>query len=582
VRHPERVERLALRAPVARRHCGGERLLSVLQRVTKAPAKEPRAREPRQQRSPFAACIAGGQHRESALRGVEPLRAAVQRPPNPRQARQQARVTARIGARIQLMQGALEEHFRARSVPRDPVGGGGQRDQLDMIKRKHRLGVRHPRPQLERPLREVCRLAVGMNVASGHGRPNGCPQCSRLIAGRRVVARDCGGELHLPVVTVGHPRLERARKLEMKLPSLSGQQVVVQGLAQQRVSKEQAVVLAGHEHLLGDRFAKRRVECLALDPGYPRDRRLVEAAADGDRPGGSLGILRETLDPQDEGVAEALRGRAAPIEPRRKQLLGVERVTLASPEQPLHKLPVRSVAEDVGKDLGDLRAIEGRQIDAPGALQTLELAQQGTQRVAAVQLVGSIAQQEHHALLTKAPGEESDEATRRAIRPVHVLEDQNERLTLAQQIEQLEQRLEQPQLGRGVVLLAGRPCLVEPWKERGELSATGASELSERRMALAHQRPQRAEDGSVRQLPVGRLDRLAAQDERDACLDKGARARDAMLKLSDQPALADARLTAQQHHHRAPGGRLLQGQLELGELPDSPDEVAAGQPGSHA
>ena len=91
-------------------------------------------------------------------------------------------------------------------------------------------------------------------------------------------------------------------------------------------------------------------------------------------------------------------------------------------------------------------AIERRQLDAPGALQPLELGQQRAQRVAAVQLVGAVGEQQQQPLLAQAAGQEGDECPGRAVGPVQVLQDQHHGLRLAEQVEQLQQRLEQPQL----------------------------------------------------------------------------------------------------------------------------------------
>ena len=112
------------------------------------------------------------------------------------------------------------------------------------------------------------------------------------------------------------------------------------------------------------------------------------AASDGDRPRRQLRRRRQTLDPQHERVTQALRRRSAAVEPGGQELLGVQRVAFAAGEQPLHQLPARRVAEDVGQRLGQLVAVKRRQVDPAGALQPLQLGDQRAQRVAAVELVG--------------------------------------------------------------------------------------------------------------------------------------------------------------------------------------------------
>ena len=77
----------------------------------------------------------------------------------------------------------------------------------------------------------------------------------------------------------------------MQLAALAGEQIVVQRLAQERVPEREPVVVARHQHLLGDRFAQRRLERLRVDAGDRTDHRLVEAAADRDRAGGALRLV---------------------------------------------------------------------------------------------------------------------------------------------------------------------------------------------------------------------------------------------------------------------------------------------------
>ena len=54
-----------------------------------------------------------------------------------------------------------------------------------------------------------------------------------------------------------------------------------------------------------------------------------------------------------------------------------------------------------------------------------------------------------------------------------------------------------------------------------------------------------------------------------------------VLELGDETGLADTRITAEQHQHRTPTGCLAQCQLQLRELADPSDEVAAGEPSPH-
>ncbi len=278
-------------------------------------------------------------------------------------------------------------------------------------------------------------------------------------------------------------------------------------------------------------------------PGHLGDRRLVEAPADGDRAGGPLGIGGQPLDPQQERVAQALRGGAATVEPGGEQLLGIQRVALAASEQAVDERGARGVAEDVLERLRELPAVERGQLDPASTLEPLELGQQRPQRVAAVELVAAVREQQHHPLVAQAAGEEPHERARRAVGPVDVLEHEHERLAAAEQVQQLEQRLEQPQLRAGVVALGRGLPVVETGQQRGELRPTALAELLQRRVALSHERAQRAQQRRVRELALALLDCFAAEHERwrAVAVSVTGDGRRARLELADQPGLADSR-----------------------------------------
>jgi hypothetical protein len=194
------------------------------------------------------------------------------------------------------------------------------------------------------------------------------------------------------------------------------------------VPEAEPALFAGNEHLLGDRLAQGAVQRLVLDPGYLGDRRLSQRPPHRDRPYSALCVRRQALDAQQESVPEALRRGAAPVEAGGEQLLDVERVAFTAGEQAIDQLHAGSIAEDVLQRLRQLGAIERSQLDSARALEALELCEERAQRVAAVKLVGAVGEQQHHALLSQAAGQEGHERACRAVRPVHVLEDQHERL----------------------------------------------------------------------------------------------------------------------------------------------------------
>ena len=143
---------------------------------------------------------------------------------------------------------------------------------------------------------------------------------------------------------------------------------------------------------------------------------------------------------------------------------------------------------------------------------------------------------------------------------------------LAQQVQQLEQRLEQPQLAVGVIAGARR---------RGRRRGSGSSvascarlpgaELRQRRVALAHQRAQRAEQRCVGQFALALLDALAAQHEQNSA--------EALLELVTSRVLPTPDSPPSSTSGRA-GRRRRRATASSSSAssPSSPDEVAARQP----
>jgi hypothetical protein len=120
------------------------------------------------------------------------------------------------------------------------------------------------------------------------------------------VPGDRGGELELIVRDSAESLLEVTRESQMQLAALAGQEVVVEGLAQQRVAKAELPFAVGYQDLLGQRIAQPGLRRSLVQSGQGGDRRLAEGPPDGDRAGNSLGVGREAFDPHQKSVAQAL------------------------------------------------------------------------------------------------------------------------------------------------------------------------------------------------------------------------------------------------------------------------------------
>ena len=310
---------------------------------------------------------------------------------------------------------------------------------------------------------------------------------------------------------VGQPRVQRA--------ALAGQQVAVDGLADERVAERVGLAGARHEHLVGDRLAQALQQVGLVELREGGEQLVAHRVLDADDTHDLLRGLRQPLHARDEQVAQRLGQLVAAVGGGREQLLGVERVALAALEQPVGELVGRRRVEDRGDLRDQLVAAEAREAEAVDAGRALELGQQRPQRMAAVQLVRAVGDDERERLVARAAHEEGEEVARRLVGPVQVLEHEHDGLDAAQALDQREQRLEHARLV-GAVAFGSGARRAELRHQLGERRARGRRErLGEIGAALdklAGDRPQRVDQRRVR-------DRRAAQLQ--AVADEHARAR---------------------------------------------------------
>ena len=159
---------------------------------------------------------------------------------------------------------------------------------------------------------------------------------------------------------------------------------------------------------------------------------------------------------------------------------------------------------------------------------------------------------------------------------MQVVEDEHERLGVGDVAEEGRGRVEEPEAGALRVERHGRAHVREELAELGEHLRDVGGAASEplahgRRILAAHVRPDR-----LRPRPVGRRTAGlpgAAEEGRRASLPRPLR------ELVREPALADARLAAEQDEAAAPGERRLERLLEDAELALAADERAVGRLG---
>jgi hypothetical protein len=364
----------------------------------------------------------------------------------------------------------------------------------------------------------------------------------------------------------------------MQLGVLAGQQVVVHHLAQQGVAERVEVVVAPRDDVARHRLAQRGSNGRGRQTGGVSEQTLVEAAACRQHPQHLLRLLAQALDAHHQRVAQRRRKRAAAVEPGRQQLLGEERVALAPCPEPLDQPVIGRRAEDVGELLAKLSLVERSHLDPHRARAAFELREQRPKRVAAVELVGAVGRHHEHALGAERASEEGEERARGAVRPMDVLDREDQRLLATELVEHRQKRLEQAALGRVVALAVrllegGRG---EPGEEGPELAPGGLGECSHHGVLFPCQGTESRYQRRVRKFTFAELYAIAA----DYSGRRVGRLR-APLELAEEARLADSRLTGYECHRGLPGRRVGQSALEFRELGPSPDDSCARHPGGH-
>ena len=262
---------------------------------------------------------------------------------------------------------------------------------------------------------------------------------------------------------------------------------------------------------------------------------------------------------------------------RGEQLLGEQRVAAAALVQLGGQRGIGRAAEDPLELGGHALAAERRQLRQHHAVVVLQLGEHLADRVGAAQLAGAEADRHGQPLPAQAAHEEAHELARGAVDPVDVLEDHEHRRAAPERAQQRHDRLEHARLREAVRLRTsadGQPGaqVREGALELGaDLGAQpGQGLLEPVGIGVAQQRRERRE----RQVPAVQAQALAAQHRHAAVAGEP-------LALTEEAALADARLTDDQRHRRIALPRALERVLERLELRASLHEAAAGDTRGH-
>ncbi len=414
---------------------------------------------------------------------------------------------------------------------------GAARQQRHSVHAGALLGIRDPVPEREYALELQLGLGEGVHLLGSGGGLDARAQGSWLVAGCRPVVGDARRPRRRSV-----PRLEAGfqgtGQRGMQVNPLAGEQLAVDRLGDQRVAEDVALAIRlGEQHLLVDRLTQALEQLRLAHAGDRGQHRLGGARTGrGSDTEHQLGARAEPYHPGEQHLLEAGRQRArAGAVAGQHQLLGEERVALGAGVDLLDEPGGRGGTEQAGELLGQLGTAEARQLQALHAAVACQLAEQPAQRVQAVQLVAAEGEQQQHRAGAQVGGEEGDQVAGGAVRPVQVLDDQQQRRAYRQPLDHAEQQLEQPPLA-GIHGSGACGRLATPGKVGNQAGQVGAGRAGDRlqlgRIEVPGEAAQRLGDRRERQALLTERHAAAAQHP-DALLAGGD------SQLVGQPGLAN-------------------------------------------
>ena len=384
------------------------------------------------------------------------------------------------------------------------------------------------------------------------------------VAGEDALDRRGGRVAHQLAALVDGLRQARVQRA-----ALARQQVAVDGLADQRVAERVGLARAGHDHLVRDRLAQAAQQVGLVEVRQRRQQPVAHRVLDRDRAHDLLRGVGQPLHARDEQVAQRLGQLLAAVGGGGEQLLGVERVALAALEQAVGEVVGGRRVEDRGDLGGELVAAEALQPEPVDAGRALELGQQRPQRMAPVQLVGAVGDDQRQRLRARAAHEEGQEVARGLVGPVQVLEHQHDGLDAAEPLDQRQQRLEHARLVAAVAVLRGGVRRAELRHQLRERGARGGrqpvGDVGAALGQLAGDRAQRVDQRRVRDRGAAQLQAVADEHARAGVAGAG-------FELGDEPALADAGLAGDEGEGGNARRRAAERAVESGELVRAADE----------
>jgi hypothetical protein len=470
---------------------------------------------------------------------------------------QQAGGAKRLGLGVQVGERGAGELERALVVAGLDGGERGLLEEVEVVGAEPVAGVGHLLPQLEDPLQQAGLFRVRVPLAGVVGRLFRGDQGPRVVVRGVPVVGDLGGcAAHRDQLRLG---LDRLRVAAVQAGVLAGQQVVVHRLADERVAELVPPVGVHDDELGRDDGPQGRLELGLAEAGDAGEQVVAEpGAADRSDPQHPLGHVGQLVDPGEQQVAQAVRDVGAGRVAGERELLDEERVALGALVDRVDGARFGFGAEQLRQQRGGGLAVEAFQLQALDAADAVQLGEEGAQRVAALQLVGAVRDQQQHVRQPRRAHQEADQVAGGPVGPVQVLQDEHQRLRLGQPGEQRRDQVEQVAPADLVGVRRGAQLGQQP----GELALAA---LQHGRPVGVHELAQRGRERRERQALLAELERLPGEDP-------GAVGRGDPAELLHQAGLAHARLAADQDGRRLGAARAFQRIPQRGQVGLAADE----------
>ena len=284
-------------------------------------------------------------------------------------------------------------------------------------------------------------------------------------------------------------------------------------------------------------------------PGGGRQQLVVHVAAAGG--GDAYDGLRARVERVDAGqqhVAQRRRQPLGALPGRRDELLGEERVALGAREDSVEQRLGRSFAEDSRQLFARLGARQAIERQPPRAGGGRHVGEEAAQALVAIDLVAAVRRDDEDALVAQPAREVGQQLERRAIGPVDVLDD------------------EQDRRGRrcGGEAVEDERVKAGGWPRGAHRHKPGVEEV----LGAVVEPAQRVDHGQQRDRRLVEPDALPGEDL--VAVGAGARG-----QLGDEPALAHAGLAAHEHEARRARACPRHRGDELAQLVRAADEDGA-------